>query len=104
MSSEQPSWTQLHTLAREARQAGTARRRLELDLSPDESLVLADVLEAAFHLTTAVASNLDLDLTEPEGGELAHLAMQGGALDWLADEPDLYTDEDLQEQFEWPND
>ena len=27
----------------------------------------------------------------PAGGELARLAQEGGALDWLADEPDLYS-------------
>jgi hypothetical protein len=101
MSGEQGTWTQLHTLAQRARQAGTARRRFEFDLSPDESLVLADVLEAALHISTTVASKLKLDLSDAGDDELAYLAMQGGAFDWLADEPDLYSDDDLQERFEW---
>lgn len=32
----------------------------------------------------------------PSGAELAALAERGGALDWLHDEPDLYTREDGQ--------
>lgn len=102
MSNQQATWEQIRTLAREARQAGTARRQLEIELSPDQSLVLADVLDAALHLTMAVADSVELDLSEPDDAELARLAMEGGAFDWLADEPDLYTDDDLQERFEWP--
>jgi hypothetical protein len=30
----------------------------------------------------------------PTAMDVAGLAQRGGALDWLADEPDLYTDED----------
>lgn len=30
----------------------------------------------------------------PTGMELALLAQHGGSFDWLADEPDLYTDKD----------
>jgi hypothetical protein len=101
MSSEQATWTQLHTLARRARQAGVSRQRLTFDLSPEESKVLAEVLEAALHITTAVMSEAELDLSEPSDDELTFLAMQGGAFDWLADEPDLYSDDDLQERFEW---
>lgn len=99
--SRQAAWTHLRTLAQQARQAGVARRRLEVGLSPDESAVLAEVLEAALRLTTAVASKPELDWDEPGQDELAYLAMQGGAFDWLADEPDLYSDDDLQERFEW---
>ena len=101
MSSEQATWTQLQTLAQRARQAGASHERLAFDLSPEESAVLAEVLEAALHITTAVTSMVDLDLTEPSDEELAVLAMQGGAFDWLASEPDLYSDDDLQERFEW---
>lgn len=101
MSSGQAAWTHLRTLAQQARQAGVARHRLEVGLSPDESAMLAEVLEAALRLTTAVASKPELDLGEPSHDELAYLAMQGGAFDWLADEPDLYSDDDLQERFEW---
>lgn len=101
MSSEQVSWTQLRTLAQRARQAGVAHQRLAFDLSPEESAVLAEVLEAALHITSAVMSEAELDLSEPSDEELTFLAMQGGAFDWLADEPDLYSDDDLQERFEW---
>ena len=48
-----------------------------------------------------MASRSELNLGEPSDEELAYLAMQGGAFDWLADEPDLYSDSDLQEWFEW---
>ena len=100
-SSKQATWTHLRALAQQARQAGVARRRLRIGLSPDESAALAEVLEAALRLTTVVASKPELDLGEPSYDELAHLAMQGGAFDWLAKEPDLYCDDDLKERFEW---
>jgi len=74
---------------------------MEVHLSPEESTALADVLEAALRMMTTVMSKPELDMSEPSAGELAYLAMQGGALDWLADEPDLYSDDDLKERFEW---
>jgi hypothetical protein len=43
----------------------------------------------------------EVDLGEPTDEELAHLAMTGGAFDWLEDEPELYTDADLVERFPW---
>ncbi len=52
-------------------------------------------------MTTAAMSRPELDLSEPTADELAHLAMQGGAFGWLADEPDLHNDDDLKERFEW---
>lgn len=99
MSGEQATWTQLVALARRARQAGVDRQRLAFDLSPDESRVLADVLEAALRITTVVTSRPELDLGEPSDDELIYLAMEGGAFTWLADEPELYSDDDLQERF-----
>lgn len=101
MSGEQVTWTQLHALAKRARQAGLSRQRLAFELSPEECAVLAEVLEAALHITTAVVSKVELDLSEPIDEELVLLAMKGGAFDWLADEPDLYSDDDLQERFAW---
>jgi hypothetical protein len=52
-------------------------------------------------MMTAVMSRPELNLSEPSAGELSYLAMQGGAFDWLANEPDLYSDDDLKERFEW---
>lgn len=52
-------------------------------------------------MTTTVANKPESDLSGPSDDELAYLAMQGGAFDWLADEPDLYSDDHLQERFEW---
>ena len=101
MTVGQAIWTQLYTLAQQARLAGATRRRLEVHLSPEESTALADVLEAALRMMVSVMSRSELDLSEPGADELACLAMQGGAFDWLADEPDLYGDDDLKEQFEW---
>ena len=101
MSSEHAAWTHLYALVQRARRAGLSRRRLTFDLSPEESAVLAEVLEAALQITAAVTSEAGLDLSEPSDHELPLLAMQGGASDWLADEPDLYSDDDLQERFEW---
>ena len=43
----------------------------------------------------------EIDTGEPTDEELAHLAMTGGAFDWLKDEPELYTDADLVERFPW---
>ena len=101
MTIRQATWTRLYTLAQQARLAGATRQRLEVHLSPEESTALADVLEASMRMMSAVMSGLELDLSEPSADELAHLAMQGGAFDWLADEPDLYSDDDLKERFEW---
>lgn len=101
MTIGQTTWKQLYTLARRARLAGATRQQMEVRLSPEESTALADVLEAALRMMTAVMSKPELDLSEPTADELAYLAMQGRAFDWLADEPDLYSDDDLKERFEW---
>ena len=101
MTVGQVTWTQLYTLARRARLAGATREPMDLHLSPEESTALADVLEAALRMMTAVMSRPQLDLSELSADELAYLAMEGGSFDWLADEPDLYSDNDLKEQFEW---
>jgi hypothetical protein len=102
MSSAQAPWRRLRTLAERARQAGATRQRLEIQLSPDESMALAEVLEAALRMTNAMASRPEVDLSEPNQEELAYLAMRGGAFEWLAEEPELYSDTDLQEHFAWP--
>jgi hypothetical protein len=81
--------------------AGATSQRLEVHLSPDESTALADVLEAALRMMVAVMGRPKLDVSDPSADELAYLAMQGGGFDWLADEPDLYSDNDLKERFEW---
>ncbi len=101
MTVGQATWTQLYTLAQQARLAGATRQRLKIHLSPEESTALADVLEATLRIMTAVMSRPELNLSEPSAGELSYLAMQGGAFDWLANEPDLYSDDDLKERFEW---
>lgn len=102
MTIGQATWMRLYTLARQARLASATHQQMEVHLSPEESMALADVLEAALRMMTAVMSGPELNLSEPSDDELAYLAMQGGAFDWLADEPDLYSDDDLKEQFEWP--
>jgi len=51
--------------------------------------------------TLRAAARPGLDQSEPGAAELAHLAMLGGAVNWLADEPELYSDADLQERFPW---
>lgn len=104
MNVEQTTWMQLLALAQRARMAGTARQQLDIQLSPQESLVLADVLETALRMMSTVMGRPELDLDAPNADELAYLAMQGGAFDWLADEPDLYSDDDLKERFEWVKD
>ena len=95
------SWTQMHALAQRARLASTRRQRLDVRLAPEESALLADVLEAALQFMSAVTSRPDLDGAAPTSAELAYLAMEGGGFSWLAEEPELYTDENLQERFEW---
>ncbi|OIN96397.1 MAG: hypothetical protein COS37_01425 [Anaerolineae bacterium CG03_land_8_20_14_0_80_58_20] len=102
MAIGQVTWTQLYALARRTRLAGATRQPMDIHLSPEESIALADVLEAALRMMTAVMSRPELDLSEPSADELVYLAMEGGAFDWLADEPDLYSDDDLKERFEWP--
>ena len=99
MTTGQATWTQLYTLAQRARLASATRQRLEVHLVPEESAALADVLEAALHMMTAVMSRPELNLSEPSAGELSYLAMQGGAFDWLVNEPDLYSDDDLKERW-----
>jgi hypothetical protein len=101
MSSEQATWRRLHTLAQQARQAGAAHPRLDVALSPDARTVAAALRAAALPLTPAGVGRLAMELTEPSDTELAYLAMEGGAFKWLADEPELYSDDDLQERFEW---
>ena len=100
MTVGQATWTQLYTLAQQARLAGATRQRLKIHLSPEESTALADVLEATLRIMTAVMSRPESNLSEPSAGELSYLAMRG-AFDWLANEPDLYSDDDLKERFEW---
>ncbi len=102
MSTEGSVWAQLYTLARRARVAGATRQPVDLRLSPDESTALADVLEAALRMISAVMGRPGLDLNEPDLEEMSLLAIEGGAFDWLADEPDLYSDDDLKERFVWP--
>jgi hypothetical protein len=101
MSRGYTAWSRLQELAREARRAGAAQRPLEVKLPPDESRALADVLEAALRMAGAVAGRPGLQLDDVSDRELAYLAMEGGAFDWLAEEPEIYGDEDLQERFEW---
>lgn len=104
MSTGQASWAQLSKLAQHARAASTTRQRLEMRLSPEESNVLANALETVLWIMTTMANQnhqLEWDLSEPGMDEMAHLAMQGGAFAWLDDEPDLYSDDDLKERFEW---
>lgn len=101
MTVGQATWRRLYTLAQRARLAGTTREQLEICLSPEDSAALADVLEASLRMMVAVMGKPKLNLSEPSAEELAYLAMQGGAFDWLADEPELYSDDDLEERFEW---
>lgn len=51
-----------------------------LSLSPDEKVLLE--------------SKLFWDTSAPPTSEIMHLAQNGGAFDFLEDEPDLYTLED----------
>lgn len=51
-----------------------------LSLSPDERVLLE--------------SKLFWDTSDPPTSEIMHLAQNGGAFDFLEDEPDLYTLED----------
>jgi hypothetical protein len=95
------SWTRMHALAQRARLAGARRQRLDVRLSPEESALLADVLEAALQFMSAVTGRPELDDTTPSSAELSYLAMEGGGFSWLAEEPELYSDGDLQERFAW---
>jgi len=101
MTAGQATWTKLCTLARRARLAGATRQRMEVHLSPEQDPAWDDVLEATLLMTTALMSRPELHLSEPTAHELAYLAMQGGTFGRLADEPNLYSDDDLKERFEW---
>ena len=94
-------WTRMHSLAQRARLAGARRQRLDVRLSPEESALLADVLEAALQFISAVTGRPELDGAAPPSAELTYLAMEGGGFGWLAEEPELYSDGDLQERFVW---
>ena len=50
---------------------------------------------------TVVTGHPTVDMSEPTADELAYLATAGGSFEWLEDEPELYTDADLEERFEW---
>lgn len=102
MQSPYTNWSQMRTLAQRARLAGAKRQRLNIRLSPDESAALADVLEAALQMMSAVLGRQELNMDEPSREELSYLAAEGGAFTWLAEEPELYSDNDLQERLEWP--
>ena len=95
------SWTRMHALAQRARLAGARRQRLDVRLSPEESALLADVLEAALQFMSAVTGKPELEGATPTSAELSYLAMEGGGFRWLAEEPELYSDGDLQERFVW---
>jgi hypothetical protein len=65
------------------------------------AVVVPFALWQTLRAAASQASQFGLSQGEPEAAELAHLAMLGGAVNWLADEPDLYSDADLQERFPW---
>lgn len=52
-------------------------------------------------MTSAMIGKVELDRSALTADELAYLAMEGGGFSWLAEEPELYSDDDLQERFEW---
>jgi hypothetical protein len=101
MITQGDSWPRMQALAQRARLAGARRQRLDVRLSPEESVLLADVLEAAMQFMAAVTGRPELDGATPTSAELSYLAMEGGGFRWLAEEPELYSDGDLQERFEW---
>ena len=101
MISPVSNWQQMRALARRARVTGMRRQNLELRLSPDESKALADVLDSALQMLSAVVGEQPWSLDEPNTTELAYLATEGGSFTWLAEEPELYSDDDLEERFDW---
>lgn len=66
--------------------------------------LIESLIQAIRSLSSAEQFILDQklysNLPEPSTQELMHLAQQGGAFDFLYDEPDLYTLED-GEPIEW---
>ena len=69
----------------------------QVRLSPEESVLLADVLDAALQFMSAMTGRPELDDTTPSSAELSYLAMEGGGFSWLAEEPELYSDGKLRE-------
>jgi arylformamidase len=98
MSNAQAPWRRLRTLAERARQAGATRQRLEIQLSPDESMALAEVLEAALRMTNAMASRPEVDLSEPNQEELAYLVVVD--LSDATGDYQIYTPEMIEERVE----
>ncbi|MGE5601542.1 MAG: hypothetical protein ACM30E_00735 [Nitrososphaerales archaeon] len=70
----------MRSLARRARLAGTRRQNLELRLSPEESKALADVLDSALQMLSAVVGEQTWSLDEPGSDELSYLAAEGSRL------------------------
>ena len=60
--------------------------------------VSAELARCGVPAETPVHVAVNLSLDEGEGLPMAAIATAGGALDWLADEPELYTDADLVQQ------
>ncbi len=52
-------------------------------------------------LVTVMPEWLRVDMVEFSAAELAGLATAGGSFDRLAAEPELFSDADLQERFDW---
>ena len=66
----------------------------------DKAIVLRAELERLVELAQA-SEHIDLQMSEDEVPTIGvmHLAEQGGAFDWLADEDELYTVHDLKVRY-----
>lgn len=67
-----------------------------IELNTEAGQVSAELIRRG--LSTATRVHVLVEVAHDNELPSAALAEAGGAFDWLADEPDLYTDDDLKQQ------
>ncbi|MBV9118408.1 MAG: hypothetical protein JOY63_13720 [Acetobacteraceae bacterium] len=69
----------------------------KITLRAEAGQVSAELVRRGVPAATRVHVVVEV-IEETEDRSMAELAQAGGAFDWLAEEPDLYTDADLNRQ------
>lgn len=75
------------------RKGNTAMHRITLDAEAGQ--VSAELARRGIAADARVHVLVEVVDEQPDALPMAAIAQAGGAFDWLADEPDLYTDADL---------
>lgn len=99
MTNLSSNWKRLQSLARRARLAGSRHQSLELHLSPEESLLLADILDGVLQLASAVIGEGTPSFEEPDANALTYDAAEAGDADRPPEEPELYNESDREARF-----